>query len=312
MSPLALDDSLDLLADAVGVAVASVFGMADGDAFAKILRCEPQSRGKLLRRMCGDDFHEDIESAKAKFPPAYVGPIHPPTAKAPDEVGSQTQEKPAETNENPGTVDEDKEAKLPGVTPVPHVPHPPLARRKIVVRNLQKTPPKAHGTRTVVDGERCERIAAAFEERDSPSRWALVVGQITGLDAPGVDLVSFDSEGDREHFRNPETRDVNKVRRFIEVKGRSSSTAKIELKGNELMAARKYGDRYFLYRFYEATDGQFSVSILQNPMAAEEAKATIIELDLDRAKATQRFEFVVEATTSVSNDEDPEPAPVYP
>ncbi len=99
--------------------------------------------------------------------------------------------------------------------------------------------------------------------------------------------------------------------RFIEVKGRSSSTAKIELKGNELRAARRCGDRYFLYRFYEATDGQFFVSILQNPMNAGEAKATIIAVDLDRAKGTQRYEFVVEAAMSVSNDDDPESAPVH-
>lgn len=125
-----------------------------------------------------------------------------------------------------------------------------------------------------------------------------------GLDAPGFDLASFSTAEEREAFRNPETRDWSKVERFIEVKGRSSSTARIELKGNELTAARKYGDRYYLYRFYEERDRQYIVSILENPLTAEEAKAQIIEVDLERAHHTQRFEFVTDAADTAPQEEE--------
>lgn len=307
-----LDDSLDLLADVVGVAVASFFGMADGDAFAKILYCDPKNRSKLLKRMCGDDFHEEIEDATATAQPGYSGPIYPPTEPEPEDAGSDEHKAVGVQNEGPETGDDKKEKKPPGVTSIPHVPQPPPEQRKIVVRKIRKNASKPTGARTIVDGDRCERMAAAFEEQDSPGRYALGVGHITGEDAPGFDLVSFDYDQDREAFRNPETRDWGKVRRFIEVKGRSSSSAKIELKGNELKAARKHGDRYYLYRFFEAADGQFFVSILQNPMNAEEAKATIIEVDLDRAKTTQRFEFVVQETDDDTEDQPPDQSSAKP
>ena len=84
------------------------------------------------------------------------------------------------------------------------------------------------------------------------------------------------------------------MRRFIEVKGRSNSTAKIDLKGNELTAASKYRDRYYLYRFYEQDAGDFVVSILKNPVEAEEAVEPVIEVDLEVATTTERFGFVLE------------------
>ncbi|WP_341864734.1 DUF3883 domain-containing protein [Desulfomicrobium norvegicum] len=253
--------------------------------------------------MCGDDFQNEIETAEAKPQPAYSGPIFPPIAPNPNVSENPAVEQMASPNEQSQTDNGEKDTKPPGVTPIPHIPQAGPKRRPVVVRKVQKSPAKHNGTLTIVDGERCERIAEAFEEEVTPKRFALGVGHITGLDAPGFDLVSFDSEEDRESYRNPETRDRVKPLRFIEVKGRGSSSAKIELKGNELKAARKYGDQYYLYRFFEADDNQFYVSILNNPMAAEEAaKATIIEVDLDRATATKRFEFIVELAGADSKD----------
>lgn len=292
-----LEDSIDLLADAAGMAIASVFGIAEGDAFAKILQCQPKNRGKLLKRMCGDDFYEEIEAAKTKPSPTYAGPIKPPTpprAVVEEAAEVSQDEKLSSNHEAPGDNQADTDSKSPGVRTVPHIPQPPVANRKIVVRNVRRRGGKSISHRQVVDGDKCETIAMAFEEQNDVPRFALGVGHITGLDAPGFDLASFASAEDRAVFQNPETRDWSKVQRFIEVKGRSSSTAKIELKGNELKAARKYGDRYYLYRFYEESDGQYMVSILDNPLTAEEAKTQIVELDLDRAKQTQRFEFIVD------------------
>lgn len=304
-----LDDSRDLLADGVGVALASVFGMAEGDAFAKILLCKPTNRSKLLRRMSGDDFQEEIEAAIAKAQPGYAGPIHPPTAPHPNqEVGIQEDEEVEVCSENVAEGGE-LEPKIPGVMEVLHVPLPPPVNRKIIIRNVLRSTGGANGPRTMVNGERCERMAVAFEEQVNPRRYALGVGHITGLDAPGFDLVSFATEAELDEFQNPATRDWSKVKRFIEVKGRSSATAKIELKGNELRAAREYTDRYFLYRFYEAADGQFYVSLLRDPMAADEALETIIEVDLDRADLTKRFDFIVDEDGNVEKGGAPETQP---
>jgi hypothetical protein len=293
-----LDDSIDLLADAAGMAIAAVFGIAEGDAFAKILQCQPKNRGKLLKRMCGDDFHEEMEAARVSPGPAYAGPINPlgPPVTGDGRTSENTpgNEEGLEREES-GEGAEGENARTLGVSPIPHVAQPPSESRKLIVRKVQRAAGNASGRRQMVDGDKCEKMALAFEEQNDPPRFALGVGHITGEDAPGFDLVSFDSSEDRDVFQIPETRVWSKVRRFIEVKGRSSSTARIDLKGNELNAARKYGDRYYLYRFYEPSDGQYLVSILKNPLAAEEAKAQIIEVDLDRAYATQRFEFIVEA-----------------
>lgn len=293
-----LDDSIDLLADAAGMAVASVYGIADGDAFSKVLRCEPKSRGKLLKRMCGDAFQEEIETSSHVSRPTYSGPVDPPTpqndapgdAKIAAESGAKGPERanPESDQDNPASQPQ------PGVTQLPHEPLPAKATRKLVLRKVQRKAGAPSGPRQVVDGELCERMAVAFEEQNAPPRFALGVGHIMGAEAPGFDLVSFETAEECEAFKNPTTRDWTRVQRFIEVKGRSSSTAKIELKGNELRAARNYGDRYYLYRFYQHADGHYLVSVLKDPMGAEDALNPGVEIDLERARATQRYEFVAE------------------
>lgn len=296
-----LDDSLDLLADAVGVAVASVFDMADGDAFAKILRCEPQSRGKLLKRMCGDDFNVELDAALANPLPRYSGPIAPPSDKSsenPEMPGDLPNGEAVPEVAKPDGVQDATNKRTAGVTEIAHVPQAPTAFRNLVIRNVKRTTNAPGRRKQLADGEKCEKMAKAFEEQSDPPRFATGLGHIMGSEAPGFDLVSFDSDQDREEFLNSETRDWSKACRFIEVKGRSSSTAKIDLKGNELKAARKYGGRYYLYRFYEANDRQYLVSILQNPLTAEEAKSQIIEIDLERANDTKRFEFIVDTVAT--------------
>lgn len=303
-----LDDSIDLLADSAGVAIASIFGLADGDAFSKVLRCDPKSRQRLLRRMCGDDFIDELELAKTTPLPRYSGPIEQPTipnAKEKETPGGQPAEAVNVGTDIPSESKVNDSMKEPGIKPVEHLPQPPKSFRKLVIRNIQRSVGIGRLPRQVVDGDKCEKLAQAFEEQSNPPRFALGVGHIMGTDAPGFDLVSFNSAEDREKFQRQSTRDWTIVQRFIEVKGRSSATAKIELKGNELKAARQYSNHYFLYRFYEETDGQFMVSILENPLGAGEAINPIIEVDLERAKTTKRFEFIVNPHDQESANDEP-------
>ena len=81
------------------------------------------------------------------------------------------------------------------------------------------------------------------------------------------------------------------IKRFIEVKGRSSERGSIPLKGNELDAARVYADRYYLYRLYEKDSSQNILLILNDPLEHKEALDNIIEVDLSRALGTERYQL---------------------
>lgn len=61
--------------------------------------------------------------------------------------------------------------------------------------------------------------------------------------------------------------DLDRVARFIEVKGRSSKTGSIPLEDNQLESARTHGERYFIYRIYEAVEGkEWQVVVLADPL----------------------------------------------
>jgi hypothetical protein len=82
------------------------------------------------------------------------------------------------------------------------------------------------------------------------------------------------------------------VVRFIEVKGRGNPGATIELRGNELAAADRYKDRYFLYRLYEGDDGAYELTVLENPLARKEALRAAVHVVMEQAEATRRFALI--------------------
>jgi hypothetical protein len=284
------EDSGDLLADALGAAIATLFHMADGDAFAKLLRCEPGSRPRLLKRMCGDEFEIEIDPVQLRAGQrhAYAGPIEEPIKKDPSN---------SPAGELPNTVPEKTHPEVtsgpelrPGIQQIEHQRARPRVDRNLVVRITEATQGDNGVQRQAIDGTLCEKRTMEFEAISA--RFPLQVGHITGDEAPGCDVLSFETEADRAAFKNPESRDWSKVVRFIEVKGRSSATAKIELKDNQYTAARNYGHRYYLYRFYEEQTGVYLVSVLRDPLSHREAITTAYHIDLERANATERFKFV--------------------
>ena len=113
-----------------------------------------------------------------------------------------------------------------------------------------------------------------------------------GAEGPGCDILSFLSQDAREAFLQGLNLELDMVARFIEVKGRGSAGATIELKGNELAAADRYKDRYYLYRFFEAEDGIFELAILDNPLAHPEALRSAVHVGMEQARATQRFALI--------------------
>ena len=146
--------------------------------------------------------------------------------------------------------------------------HTPQPTRTIPLRVQSQSVPRDRIQRTkrVPDGKRCEELAVLFEE--SCGRFPLPVGPIQGEDAYGCDILSFASAEDCELFRGGKAGDGNLVRRFIEVKGRGNPAAPIHLAGNQLTAAQRFAEQYYIYRVYEAVAGEeWQIGILQNPLA---------------------------------------------
>jgi len=294
--PLSFAESL--LANAICEALAAVFRLADGGDFARMLACAKEDRPELLRRLRGDSILEDIEAIKAQYA-AFVSrklglagfPVGaaPKATESPIPFAAAAETPPAPVP--PGAASASPQQPL-QIVEQEHVPRPAGEQRRLQVKTIISSPRSAGTVQRVTDGDFCERKAMEFEEASDPPRWPLAVGQIMGADGPGCDILSFATLEAREAFRQGPVRDLDSVARFIEVKGRGASGATIELRGNELAAADRYKDRYFLYRLFEAADGTFELTVLDNPLLHKEALRAAVHVVMEQAEATQRFALI--------------------
>jgi len=290
----------DLLADSIGAAIASIFRIGDGGEFARMFLCNERDRKTLLLKMRGEAADENMEQIIAEF-----GMIDT-KARVAAMPASQPIEDPAVKSEQPKDPHPNTEEllKKPGEddvlsSPIPNFgslaiepeQHNPVASPKRYLLRIQKATggTKPTTTHKVTDGAFCERKAFEFEESSDPSRFPLLVGQITGSLAFGCDIISFASSEDREAFKSGANRNIDKVIRFIEVKGRKHESGAIELKGNELNAAIDSKYRFYLYRLFRSGNDEYQLSILQNPLDQKEALSSSVYVDLNRANATQKF-----------------------
>ena len=268
----------------------SFFRLTDGGEFAQILACPEQDRLALLRRLRPEASMDDLDAIREEYD------VHPERTADEgsfplvDPPTPSTATKPAPQASTAGT---------PAAEPVPapdaslmirekdHVPAHAPAERALQIRRQESTSRASTVTTRVTDGAFSERKVFEFESAER--RFPLLVGHIMGNDGPLCDILSFSSELDLQRFR--ETRDLNLVDRFIEVKGRNSAGAVIELRGNGLEAARQYGDRYYLYRLFDANDGTYDLAILKNPLEPGNriALETAHHVHMMRAPATVRF-----------------------
>ena len=130
-----------------------------------------------------------------------------------------------------------------------------------------------------------------FELHGDPPRYPLHVAGITGWNSPGVDILSFDSPEKLAEFLDAKEKHAHMVSRFIEVKGRRDSGAKIDLRDNELSAARRFGPKYYLYRVYDQGNGDYSLAILKDPLNDLTGRTRFYEINLDSARQTERFDL---------------------
>jgi hypothetical protein len=286
----------DLLADAVGQIFAAVFRVERGDDFARLVMCQRKNRLRVLKRLIGDEdipgmeelerrYREEasqVEAQEIHLPdtgllPPIAPPVQPVVVTPPSTPVVQPasdgkgQEKPLE------------------IAAKPHTPAPQSAGIACrVTRTLSPGPHYYGGARRVTDGTFCEYKAMEFEECDTPPRFPLRVAGVTGYEAPGVDVLSFATEEDRTLFKKGDHRDTIIVR-FIEVKGRASEAAKIDLRDNAVKAARRYHDKYYLYRIFDRGTGSYELAVLKNPINDETGARAFYEINLEAATRTEEF-----------------------
>lgn len=300
-----VDSSSALLADSIGAAIASIFRIGDGGEFARMFLCRQKDRKALLRRMRGEAADEDMDRIIEEFghqTPAdrlamlpEVGPIKEPEpvdldiADTGDELNKKTGE---ETQPDQGETDVNSiDPEALSIVQVEHQPKSTPTKQKMRIQRKSGKHSKHTPTNRVIDPEFVERIVMEIEASFQPSRYPLRVGQLMGSDAPGCDILSFNSAEQRDNFQSGEDRGMDKVLRFIEVKGRKNEDAEIELRGNEKNAAVKYGDRYYLYRIYNSSKNDYILSILQNPLNSDEALEASVYVHIDRAKKMEQYEI---------------------
>ena len=299
-----VDNASALLADAIGEAIASIFRLADGGEFARMFHCKDKDRKALLRRMRGEAADEDMEKIMEEFSlQSQIRrlPKFPKDQPIPDppQVNESTTSTVKDENVSDSTIrdlDEtstEKQSTRPlNVASMTHEPTAPTKRENLRIKKTTSgSRSQSNTSKTITDGDFAERKVVEFEGAAESPRFPLRVGQITGHLALGCDVLSFASEQDREDFVTGDNRDLGRVLRFIEVKGRKNEGGSIELRGNEKSAATEYGNRYYLYRLHESTPSEFVLSILQNPLAQSEALEPAVHVNLNRAESTERFEI---------------------
>lgn len=293
----------DLLADAIGEAIASIFRIADGGEFARMFLCKEQNRPKLLERMRGEAAIEDMDKIIAQFGQSEV------TERLPNLTISGVIQDPLQTDVSIETKDDEaaegKESSTPGnnqrteekdsqpisIEQKKHTPENGPNRQKLRIQRTTKSTSGNVTSYQVTDYEFVEKKIFEIEENFQPPRYPLRVGHLMGSVAPGCDILSFDCKKKREMFKEGTDRNLNNVSRFIEVKGRRSKNSEIELRGNEKDAAVKYGKKYYLYRLFRTDESKHMLHILQQPLAAKEALESSVYVHMSRAKNTIEYEI---------------------
>ena len=320
------------LADAIGAVIATIFRLESGSDFARLIQCPRQDRIKLLEKMLGGESVPDLVALADEFEVASLGNDY--NFDLPDQDDDTEEDEPKDEggkedkSEDDGKTGEKGEGDQPageeegapgedsgcdrGPLGVGEKGHSPSAAKRIRLK-IQRKPSQGgkrrSGSHLVTDGEFCEKKAMEFELTATPPRFPYHVGRVTGYNGPKCDILSFTSREDRDVFKKSKNPEL--IARFIEVKGRSCGVASIELRGNELAAARNYADRYYLYRLYVAGGGEYELSILQDPLQDPDAAIDLMEIDFEAAQTTRRFELHGGILQGEHNDWDGDDLPEY-
>jgi hypothetical protein len=277
----------ELLADVVGEAVARVLGLDRKADFARIAACSPERRCALVARILDRDVSE-VQSLVAQAAQHIRGGATPTTNTGPTlwvlpPVTPTTSASKLTVDAKPHPVTPSPPIANVTVSEQPHVPLPPSERVRFRNSPDPAEAPGSGGPRKVVDWRLCQHIAGLFEE--AQGRFPLHVGHMQGYAAYGCDILSFATAEHRAQFLSEPSRD--NILRFIEIKGGSRDDGTVQLTNNERISAQSEGARYFIYRLYEASQQDWKLLTLQDPLL--DPSRLIYEINLRRPSRTQAW-----------------------
>lgn len=294
----------ELLSDAVATVIANVFRIENASEFARLASCAPSRREPLLQRLLGshaldlvrqatERLHSPQDNDEEDETPAWYEP-HPQPGEA-NQDNDQDDEETADEEDEDGGDDDGPRGPVQriDVEPTEYDPKPPS---KTIRRRVRATPtsrPPRPGSR-VVDAARCEDLGFRFEEECG--RFPLKVHHQQGEEAFGCDLISFASAEARAEFEK--TTDRSLIARFIEVKGKRSTDGTFTLMGNELDAARRHRDAYFVYVIFEPKEGgEYDLYAIADPTAVKSRDVHIVDVLRVTESSVQKW-----AVTEVQED----------
>ncbi len=276
----------------LGVAelVAQLLGRDEAAEIGGVLRCRtPAEMLEVIRVRLGDAADTKLAEARSRFEDVFGGtdddaeqPIPPPKPSpppsSPPPASPPAPDAPAPTDNGTGDSSTPPGANITATfQPVSGPANKPGKRRKLVV-----TGPCGGGgggggplaTEVVTF-----KVVDAFERAEG--RFVIQVSHLRGADAFGCDLVSVASETVRDKAVAEQSISESDILRHIEVKGRSSRTGQIELTDNEYRAAKRLGERYWLYRVFvdPNREAHYEVAVLSDPLNSN-AVRTITRFDL--------------------------------
>lgn len=299
-SEYARDPCNALLSNTVGEAVASIFGLAEGDSFSKIYQCNESSRVELLSKMLGDELDDNLESMLQRLiEEAAVSEVATPTVtmgvipKPASLVTPKTQL----SELIPTPVDNESETastawNVPsyiGVESTEHTPKAPGSRvKKRVSSGVGRKASTSGKTISISDGRAGEKLAELFEQQEG--RFPLAIGKITGYETIVADILSFQSAEDREEFASNRNQNASLVVRVIEAKEKTSG-GNVSLSVNEVNTAAVWKEKYYIYRFTpsDVEAAEYQLTTLNNPLSQLEAVSSSIEISLDIAATSKQY-----------------------
>lgn len=298
------DGSRSLLANAIGDALASISGIADGAQFSRIFECEEAARRCLTQKLAGEEYEEALQEmlghGEAKTPRILLPFVEPKTHNA------TIQTQPEQINSSPSEEYEPtiQDITLPlhlsdGVLTVTEITHTPSLQQPkgaVPMRVGSQAPSAKQGQgvsqlATQTKGEAGELLAFRFEE--TRGRFPLRVNHLTGYVAPGCDILSFATVEAKDAFLS--THEAKYVARLIEAKMSADGT--FELSENEVQAAEGWRDKYYVYCFRSLSaqrEKRTELFILQSPLSTQEARLpSKVRFDVTKAMAVSRFELAI-------------------
>ncbi len=292
----------ELVSESIGSAIASIFGLAGGDEFARMYQCRPEHRRAVLGHIRGEEAVENIEdvfSTLEIYQESGVTEDSDFSIDDPDistSAPQETEEKSAEAQES-NTADKESFKQI-DVTKLDTEKKEAKREITLSVRKITETR-RNRRIHQVTDSELCENLAYQFEANEG--RFPLRVGHVVGKQGFGCDILSFNDDDSRNRFRENRSRDSVKVERYIEVKGRKSGSSDVELKGNELLAAKQHKEKYFIYRLFKLDGDSYELGILSAPTQRRDVIQEAVYVDLIRSDKTERYRLSSASQSSQSN-----------